>query len=89
MAASQGPWDQQHGLQRLRFLDGAPNTTGPLGIDLPLEPSTTEFLSAFRAYASDAIDPEFLHERQDVWRILGGPDIKGPDEPYGDGEICL
>ena len=76
-----------HGVQRLRFLDGVPFAQQPNGSNMPLEPSTTEFLSAFRAYAHDAIPPEFLDERQDIWRILGAPDIKGPDEhpnPPGD-----
>ena len=82
--AGQGPWDQHHGMQRLRWLDFLPATQGPNDIDLGPEPSTSEFLSALRGYAVQAVDAEFLEERQKVWEILGDHGPEDHPNPPGD-----
>ena len=68
---SNDPWNQQQGLARLRNLNALPHIQGPPGVDLGPDPSTSQFLQAFRGYAENAVDPEFLEERKDVWKILG------------------
>ena len=80
-----GPWDQWHGVHRLRWLKDLPSTQGPVGLDLGPDPSTSEFLRAFRNYAVEAVDPELLDDRKDVWKILGegGPgDLANPPDDW-------
>ena len=82
-----GPWGQWHGLQRLRWLPALPETTGPHGVHLGPDPSTTQFLEAFRSYAMQQVDPELIADREAVWNILGdaGPDFgDGSRQPPGD-----
>ena len=78
-----GPWDQKHGVQRLAWLDALPRIAPPAGYDPGPNPSTSEFLRAFRSYAADTIDPELIEDRKDLWMILGtdGPGDLAPPPP--------
>ena len=81
MTGPPGPWDQQHGLKRLRWLPDHPGAQGPPGLDLGPDPTTSQFLKAMREHAVQVVDPELLEERRDVWKILGdgGPhDLQNP-----------
>ena len=47
-------------------------------------PSTSEFLRAFRTYAKLQVDPELLEDRRDVWDILGDHGPGDCANPPGD-----
>ena len=82
-----GPWGVWHGLQRLRWLPDLPESLAPNGMALGPEPSTSEFLEAFRAYAVENVPPELPEEREEVWKVLGdhGPSFgTGSRAPPGD-----
>ena len=72
-----GPWDHRLGLQKLTHLNEEPAFQGPPGITLGPNPTTSEFLYAFRQYAENNVDAELIEERKDVWKFQG---LHGPHD---------